>query len=363
MRVKGIAVLICLLAASALLAAGDYFVESMKQQGEAVSDPAELYFTGYHDTPWFQSIFYQVSGDCGTDFFTHLFFTDLGFGIRRFGLDFKLRYPDGRVRYFGRQMSSSEGELERGAFSIRLGPNRASGDLEKHVLHIEEDGLVADFEFKALAPFYRPADGARVYLDRDREDWASIIYFTCFEVQGTIKDGGTVTRVSGWGYGDLLRGNILVTDFARFCSGIRFYKDGLGFDYVDYAVTPEYGGSLVPVLIVHKDGKIIHASAGCRKTVLASFQDPETGQFIPADVLIESEGEGVKARIEFTGVEVTDYNDPLITFSPWGRRLIALFADAPLDLRMDGDVKIEVETDDGLETREGRTYALVLSDR
>jgi hypothetical protein len=292
-----------------------------------------LAFKGYEKTPYSESIFYQFSSEGGVDFFTHIMFADIGFTIKRFGLDFKIRYPDGRVHYFGRQIDKEECAQSQDRFSWKLGRNSIGGDLETHRLHIEEHGVVIDATFKAVAPLYRVGDDGMIYLDPGKKKWGQITFFTCFEVEGTLKDGVTVVPIKGWGYGDYVRGNFIVTEFTRFCSGTRFYRDGLGFDFIEWTTTEEYGSEFLSVLLVHHRGKMIHVSLSSKKTVLDYFVEPRSGKKIPAGYIVESRDQKVSVKFEFLDVKVTDYNDPLIILSPLEKALVQLISDAPLDMR------------------------------
>jgi hypothetical protein len=325
--------------------------------------PDALAFKGYDDTPYSESIFYQFTSENGVDFFTHVIYADIGFTIKRHGLDFKVRYPDGNIHYFGRQIDHDQCEMAGGRFSWKLGRNSISGDLNNHLLHIEEDGVVVDVVFKAVAPIYRVGRDGMIYLDAERKKWGQMTFLTCFEVEGTLRDGATVIPIKGWGYGDHTRGNFIVTEFTRYCHGTHFYKDGLGYDFIEWTATEKYGSEFLSVLLVHQDGKLIHVSQNSKKTVLEHFIEPRSKKKIPASYTVESEGQGVAVKVEFTDVKLTDYNDPLIILSPVERALIELVSDAPLDLRFDGNVKLIVKTPEGTDVREGRTYGLtILSD-
>lgn len=199
-----------------------------------------------------------------------------------------------------------------------------------------------------------------IYLDPGRRKWGQMTYFTCFTAKGELIDGGEPVRIDGWGYGDYVRGNFLVTEFTRFCSGLRFYRDGVGFDFIDYLVTDDKGGGWFPVLIVHKDGRIVHVSLDCEKTVTKSFIEPKTGMEVPTDFTIKSAGPGVSVEIDFRDVALADYNDPMIVLGPVERFIVNIFTDAPLDLRLDGKVSMKLTTQEGALLREGDAYALVL---
>ena len=314
-----------------------------------------------HDrTPYSESIFYQFSNHDGVDFFTHIMFMDAGFTIKRFGLDFKVRYPDGKTHYFGRQIDVDECSLSRERFSWKLGNNSAEGDLDTHRLVINEHGLELDVTFKMIAPIYRAGEAGMIYMDPEQKKWGQLTFFTCFSAEGTLKDGETLVPVKGWGYGDYIRGNFIVTEFTRYCSGLRFYQDGLGFDIIDYITTDKYGSEWLPVLLVHKDGRLIHVSLDCERTVLDYYTEPRSGKRIPASYRIRSRADDVSVDISFTQVQLADYNDPFIILSPVERYLIDLISDAPLDLRFNGRVDVSVTTPRETVTRQGQAYSLFL---
>jgi hypothetical protein len=62
-----------------------------------------LYPRDYKDTPYFDTPYYQFDIGNGRDFFCHFFYVDLGFGIKSYGLDYKLFTPGRKPVYYGRK--------------------------------------------------------------------------------------------------------------------------------------------------------------------------------------------------------------------------------------------------------------------
>jgi hypothetical protein len=323
--------------------------------------PADaLNFPNYTETPYFHTLFYQISNPDGTVFFSHFLLGDLGYGIKRMGMDFKLRYPDGKVHYWGGEFKAETVAIKTDRYSWTLGNNRVEGDLTTQRLHFDQDRLKADLTVKMLAPVYRIGDEGMIYLEADHKKWMQITFLTCFSAEGTISDGATVIPVKGWGYGDAVRGNFVVTDFGQICTGLRFYQDGLGVDLLEYTSTPARGGEVIPIIIVHRDGKIVAVCASPKKTVTEYYTEPRSGKKLPASFTLEGKSGEVGIRLDYTGVKLTDYNDPLKILSPLEKKVIQLVSEAPLDMRFDGQLKVSLTDSAGTVTRSGPVFSLMV---
>lgn len=323
--------------------------------------PADaLLFKGYSDTPYTDSLFYQFDGEDGLDFFCHFILADMGYGMKKFILDYKLHYPDGECVYYGRKFDDDEGALSSQRLEWNIGPNHVTGDQSSQTIHIESGPLVVDVVMKKVVPFYRVNQGM-LYVEPERKKQACFTYFPLFEASGTIKHGNTVTRVSGWGCGNRVYENFLINDISTLHTALRWHRDGIGFDLHDYVMLPEYGGQWLPILMVYQDGKMIDVDQDFEKKNLGYITEEKTGQKIPAGYRIKSQRDGMTVTIEFTDVRLSDYNDPLIALTPVEKYLLTLVVESPLDLRFDGQVRLEIKTPDGqVLTRQGPGHGLAL---
>ena len=90
------------------------------------------------------------------------------------------------------------------------------------------------------------------------------------------------------------------------------------------------------------------------------YTEPKSGKKMPLGFKVVSESKDMKVEIEYTGVKMTGYNDPLIILSSIEKKLVQFFAAAPLDLRFDGNVKLTITTPEGAITKEGPAHSLTL---
>jgi len=319
-----------------------------------------LFFNPDYTTLYTDGLYYQFDSGNGYDFYCHFIFVDLGFGLKKYLVDYKLHYPDGTYKVFGGKFDKDEGFMAGDRLEWKMGPNTIKGDPAIHRLHLASGALRVDVDLKTLVPFYRIGDEGMMYLEPERKGWGQFTYFPLLEAQGTIRDGETSIPISGWGYGNRSRMHFMITEITSLHTALRWQKDGLGFDFHDYRAAPEYGGNWFGVLMVYNQGRMIHVSQNYRKEILESVTEPKTGFKIPIGYRLESRGQGVTVQIEFAGVRLADHNDPLVWLGDIEKRLIELVTEPPLDLRLDGQVKLTVTTDQGTIIKAGPGHGLAL---
>ena len=314
----------------------------------------------YQDTPFTDCIYYQFDSDNGYDFYCHYIMADVGIISKKYLLDYKLHYPDGRFKVFGGKFDADQGSIAADRFEWRIGPNYTRGDSSTHQLHIESGALIVDVTMKAVVPAYRVGKDGMLYIEPERKKWGQFTYFPLFRAEGAIKDGATVIPITGWGYGNRANENFIISDVTSLHTALRWQKEGLGFDVHDYQAFPEYGGQWLPILIVYNKGRLIHVSQNYQKEVLDYITEEKTGLKIPAGYRITSQGPGIEVKIEFAQVKLADYNDPLVWLGTVEKYLLNLVSDPPLDLRFDGQVKITVTTAEGTIEKQGPGHGLAL---
>jgi len=346
----------------AVAAGGAYFYVEDRKNAEYDLDKrvpmSELYFKDYDDTPYSEALYYQFEIGDGSDFFCHFLYGDIGFGIKYFGVDYKLFTPGEKPVFFGTQFDTDESSMSKASFQWKVGGNSAGGDADEQRIHIVSGPLKVDVTLETVVPYYQVGDGGMMYLDDEREEWGKLTIYPHFKVTGKILNGSTVIDVDGWGYGNKIVQAFDPRKLSDFHTALRWQKNGVGFDVHDY-YTPE-DNEWLPVLMVYKDGRMIHVSQDYTKENLEYFVEPKSGRKVPTSYRVVSEGDDIKVTIEFTDVSASDYNDPLMSLGRIQKAVINLFADPPIDLRFDGHVKFVIETPEYKVVEEGPGHGLAL---
>lgn len=353
-RMRGGAAIVIFAAvlAAAALGAGQrmsFFVDDPKTatyQLDKKLPVDELYFKPYTETPRTIGLYYQFDSDTGHDFYCHFILADMGL-IKRYMIDYKLHYPDGTSKVLGTRFDVDDGSISADRFEWRVGPNRIEGDLGSHTIHIETGPIQVDVVMKTKVPFIRVGDEGKMKVLPEGDKYFQVTYFPMFEVEGEIRDGGTVIPVKGWGYGNLATATFVITNLTSLHTALRWQKDGVGFDLHDYITVPELGSEWMGILIVYKDGKIIQVAQDYDKKNLDKVFEEKSGMHLPGSYRVTSERQGVAVEIDFTGVRLADYNDPLVWLGSIEKYLIQLFTEPPLDLRFEGGVRLKVTMPDG----------------
>jgi hypothetical protein len=363
----GCLAVLCLILASspAGFTASDvyFFVPDFKSATYDLKRPVPadaLHFAGYDDAPYSDFLYYQIENDAGQDLFLHLFYMDVGMGVKSYGMDYKLRLNDGRTVYFGRKYDTDQGAMASNRFDWRIGPNSIQGNFSTQQVHLADGPLRADLTFKTEVPFYQVGDQGKIYLDIGKKQWGRFTYFPLFSVTGTLEVEGTRIPIKGWGYGNRVVQHYDPSGFAELHTALRWQQDGLGFDVHDYQTTPELGGQWLPILMVYHKGRLVHVAQDYEKEVLSYVEDARSGKRIPADYRIRSQKGDSTVTIEFSGVKITDYNDPMLSLNTMEKVLVKLISPPPIDIRLDGQVKITLTTPQGTLTRQGAGHGLTL---
>ena len=111
---------------SAAYASGKFYFYSADRENAEFDLDAKvpkdaLYTRSFEETPFFDVLYYQFDNNDGMDFFCHFLYADMGYGIKRSGVDYKVRLPDGKLVVFGRKYDSDEIFLAPDHFEYKNG--------------------------------------------------------------------------------------------------------------------------------------------------------------------------------------------------------------------------------------------------
>ena len=138
-----------------------------------------------------------------------------------------------------------------------MGPHSVTGDQNSHRIVIDEGPIKLDVILKTTVPFFRPGKDGKICPDYECEKSGVFTHFPQFSVKGKMVYEGKTTDISGWGVGNRSYQDFMSSEMIGYHSALRWQKDGIGFDVQDYIIP---SGEWLPLLMVHKDGKMIHVS-------------------------------------------------------------------------------------------------------
>ena len=241
---------------------------------------------------------------------------------------------------------------------VTIGANSCSsefpaGGLPVHRLHLAEEDMEFDLEFRNTLPGWKPGLGRAVY--NDREFFAWVVPALRAQVSGTVRFGDTLLNATGtgyhdhnWGVGDMKRiidywywGRIYTDEFTLLYAYVITRK---GYDLVTRPMMLARGDEIVLSTgeMELKGGECVFNSAGNRE--------------YPASLDIRVPG-SVELRLDVR--EVIDAHDFLadvpVLRSRAVKPLVNRLLGRPGYFRFDSDFTLRVELGDGTYGSSGRT--------
>lgn len=147
--------------------------------------------------------------------------------------------------------------MEKDRCDVRMGRNTFQGDMDKYRIHLELEGVTADFALRRTSPPWRPETGHIFYGDRGEELFAWVIPVPQGTVEADITIADTHYRATGIGYHDHNWGNVSMP--SMLCNW--YWARGRIGDYtaVSTFITcgKKYGYRQFPLLMLARDGKIV----------------------------------------------------------------------------------------------------------
>jgi hypothetical protein len=165
---------------------------------------------------------------------------------RKPGVEMHVYKPDGEKLSIVRSYSKADVRASEKACDVEIGGNRCSSEFPSegfpvHRLHLAEEDMEFDLEFRNLLPGWKPGVGKAVYSDREFFAW--IVPAPRAEVSGTVRFGDTILSAEGtgyhdhnWGVGDMKRiidhwywGRIYTDEFTLLYASVNTRK---GYDLI-----------------------------------------------------------------------------------------------------------------------------------
>ncbi len=283
----------------------------------------DLWFEDLSRKPYSECWYYLFAARDGTLFFCHINLVKINFFVKQYALDFNLYLPDGTRHFFADSFEKKDVEWATDRFSVKLGPNRISGSLDRQQLHIEELGYTLDLAFTQRVAPLRDGSG-RIYLDPDRKDYLDITYQPDLKVKGTLKENDRVVPLEGWGYSDHVRQTFIPTEFAKVLYAYRAKVGEIFLTALEYHPEPKYRPDRVPSLIVTYRDRLLNVSHDYTLQVTGTHSDEKRSTEVPEDFILKDRADNFELECTAEG-DLLKRVDLLASVSSFQKKVLELF--------------------------------------
>lgn len=226
------------------------------------------------------------------------------------------------------------------ACDVRIGSNRARGDLRRYDVRVEMGGLVAELTFTAIVPPWRPGAGKVYFGDLDHHfAWLSAIPFGT--VEGTLTYDGQIHRVRGTGYHDHNWGNVGLNEVLDHWYWGRAHIGDYTLIFVEQVAADEFGNVRMPVFLLAKGDRILTGDSRPLSMQARDFVPHAGGRSFPRelDFIWASGAESI--RLHLRQPELIEGVSLLSLLPEWQRSIARLFAN-PYYFRFNAQLKLEI---------------------
>jgi hypothetical protein len=275
------------------------------------------------------------------------------------GVELHIYFPDGTRREIRRHYPKGAAHASRERFDVRVAHNHGhtefpDGDdgLPVHRIHLSEEDVVFDLEFRNELPSWQPGRGRTTYGPRDYFAW--VIGAPRARVTGTVRIGSEVITAAGIGYHDHNWGIGNMGRIVGHWYWGRVYADDMTLIYADVFAQKRFGGHVSKPLMLAFEDRIV-TSTGEVEVSTGPPIDNATAHITYPEWL-ELTSEDVRLRLDVHEVIHAHclLNDfPVVrnpVLQPLIRRLIS-----PGYFRFRSDYRIEARVDGEWLSREGST--------
>jgi hypothetical protein len=319
-------VVLAILAASVAFAAEPIEVFPGNARDLAAGLPAAEYIaTPLPDEAYGEGWFYMARLDDGTFLFCNFFLTNIGLGSRKADVTVNVNYPDG-TRVADRGEFKSDGlTLGTDRFFVRIGESEISGTFPDFKVRLRLSKITADLTYRAELPGWMPGSGMVYYGPGRGKFYKYRATIPRALVTGTLAAGGRKASVRGYGYSDHGTTNMYPHQYAARWHSLRSFDARWTVQYLEFDTPEKYGKRRVGVILVGKDGKILHAGPNLALTKEDLVTDA-TGYAYPKRLRFSSEGPGAKVQGTVAVTGPVESIDLLAQLKPFERLVAKMFA-------------------------------------
>jgi predicted secreted hydrolase len=250
------------------------------------------------------------------------------------------------TRANGTQLSSfpvfpvEQFSASRETCDLRIGPNRAQGDLHTYRLHVEMETLSADLIFTGLVPPWRPGAGKAYFGDLEHY-FAWLPSMPYGAVDGTLTYDGQTYHVKGSGYHDHNWGNVGLNEVMDHWYWGRAHLGDYTLIYVEQVGAEKYGYTRMPVFMLAKGSQILIDDGSCLSMRISDLVDHPGGRAYPSKVDFHWQKGSESIELSLRGPKLIEGLSLLSTFPAWQRALIRWFAN-PFYFRFNAELILSI---------------------
>lgn len=267
--------------------------------------------------------------------------------------------PDGSKRQVTVSHPQSSATFSTDRCDVRIGSNTAvqdTGDdgLPVFRIHVAEEDLAVDLEFRSELPSWMPGRGDTFYGEVDHFGWC--VGAPRARVTGTVRIGDRVIDADGLGYADHNWG---VGDMKRIIDRWhwgRLYLDDYSLIFASVMTQKRLGRHTSRPLMLAKDGRIVLSTGEVTVTEGPLVFHPGANRTYPTWLRLEVAG---RVDLRFTIDTIIDSQDLLDEVPVARNRLVKPIVHAlvgrPGYFRFDSTYELTIVEDGERVTRTGRT--------
>jgi hypothetical protein len=239
-------------------------------------------------------------------------------------VDLWLTRPDGRQTH-------SVIEYHAGTFSaatdrcdVRIGPNRASGDLANYTVHAEGDGVAVDLTLARVVSSWRPGTG-KIYYDEERTHYFAWLPSVPYGVvQATLTYDGSSHQVDGAGYHDHNWGNVSLPDVVHHWYWGRAHVGNYSVIFAEITATDAYGYARVPLFMFARD-KTLLTTDGAPLTLTTDLHGAPDAEHYPGWIDVNWQDSRGSVHLALRHPSVIESVNLLASLPTWERIPVSLF--------------------------------------
>lgn len=345
--------LLCSLSTRPALAAESFSTFGAEQAVTLPDLGVHLMDPEMYSEQWGITIIPEGGGRAGADFII----SNIGLGDHKAAVRGEYTDPAGKKYKCLAEYSSDEWKHTAGAFSLTLGENRLSGDLDSVRFKITCQQLTLDLVMKNVSPPWQPGAG-KLALEKDgKEDgFYRMVYPSPRSVvSGTISAGGQTVEVQkGVGLCDHSFSNIGPHKLARRWFRFKHLSPEVSILLVEVENPSSAGGTTRGYVLVYDESGRVVASARARFEYDGWIQDTQSdeGYRIPRQVRVVAVDGAATLRGTLTMTKIEKVTDPLGDLDAI-RRAVARRFSKPRDYYLACKFTLTAKTEKGEKTWNG----------